>query len=116
MERVAVKRPKQCHGNEHFQKHANGCRPARPLCRWMRRVQPQRRACECGAYHFPHRFGSGRCQHPERMELYVYGPIPEDDLVEREAIQFAGDEERPSGVYLRAEGNYLEATGSDTPF
>jgi hypothetical protein len=42
--------------------HAPGCRPARPLCRAMRRVQPSRRPCTCTAYPFPHRTTSGACR------------------------------------------------------
>lgn len=52
----------------HFDKcfahgHKKDCRPGRPLCRWQRRIRPQRRKCECGGYHFPHRHGSGCCVH-----------------------------------------------------
>lgn len=40
-------------------KHAAGCRPARPLCRWQRKVQEAKYGpCSCPAYHFPHRRGS----------------------------------------------------------
>ena len=46
----------------------SGCRPARPLCRAMRRVQPSRRPCYCGVYHFPHRAGSCKAQE-NRMNL-----------------------------------------------
>lgn len=43
--------------------HTRNCRPARPLCRWMREAgQPEKYGpCECGAYPWPHRRGSGRC-------------------------------------------------------
>lgn len=52
---------KNCHGNEHRQFHARGCRPARPLCRLRRRLRENRRVCVCDAYLFPHRHGSGVC-------------------------------------------------------
>jgi hypothetical protein len=59
---------------QHFDKcfsetgHHKDCRPARPLCRWMRRKRANRRKCECGGYHFPHRAGSGCCVlNPERV-------------------------------------------------
>lgn len=41
--------------------HKRGCRAARPLCRWRRRI---RGVCNCGAYHFPHRLISGACGNP----------------------------------------------------
>jgi hypothetical protein len=46
-------------------RHVKGCHPARPRCRWMRKVQEQRRVCKCEAYLFPHRVGSGWCGKPE---------------------------------------------------
>jgi hypothetical protein len=55
-------------------RHKSGCRPARPLCKLMRLVQPQRRPCDCGAYPFPHRTGSGLCGSPERMEAELHKP------------------------------------------
>lgn len=59
------RRPAHCHGPDAERaKHAAGCRPARPLCRFMRRVRDDRRVCGCGAYHFPHRHGSGQCGNP----------------------------------------------------
>jgi hypothetical protein len=42
--------------------HLPGCRAARPLCRWRRKVQPKYRVCRCDAYHFPHRSGSLACK------------------------------------------------------
>jgi hypothetical protein len=60
MGRAAVRR---CHGTTH---KAN-CHPARPLCKARRRASAKYRTCECGAYHFPHRLGSGNCGHPERI-------------------------------------------------
>ena len=41
--------------------HVKGCRLGRPLCRWRRATNPKRRVCECPAYWFPHRIGSGLC-------------------------------------------------------
>lgn len=46
--------------------HVVGCHPARPRCKFMRRVQPQRQVCNCDAYLFPHRAGGGHCGKPER--------------------------------------------------
>lgn len=38
--------------------HRKGCRPGRPLCRWMRKKQAAKySACFCGFAHFPHRRG-----------------------------------------------------------
>jgi hypothetical protein len=34
-----------------------GCRPGRPACRAMRRVQESRRPCRCSFVHYPHRAG-----------------------------------------------------------
>lgn len=102
--------PEVCYGNEHKQHHAFGCRPGRPLCRWMRKVRPKRRPCFCGAYHHPHRAGSGRCGNPEKLAEWVYGPLPDEEL-EREAIEQEPTSDRPSGVY--AVVGFDEATGSD---
>ena len=55
-------------------RHKPGCRPARPLCKLMRKVQPQRRVCFCGAYWFPHRAGSDNCGKPEALWDIVYAP------------------------------------------
>jgi hypothetical protein len=44
--------------------HAKGCRPGRPLCRFMRTRCENRKPCGCDAYHFPHRKGSGQCGNP----------------------------------------------------
>lgn len=56
------------------------CRRGRPLCRRPdRKARDQR--CTCGAYHYPHRSGSGRCvDNPngqDRMNALVYGPESE---------------------------------------
>lgn len=69
-------RPEVCYGPAPHQ-HAKGCHPARPLCRWMRRVQPQRQMCDCGAYHFPHRRGSGACGDPMKAERYYFKGDPQ---------------------------------------
>jgi hypothetical protein len=39
----------------------------------MRKVQPQRQVCECGAYPFPHRKGSGGCGDPLKAERFYFG-------------------------------------------
>ncbi len=59
-------RPKSCYGPDAARaRHAVGCRPARPLCRFMRQAQKAKYGvCGCGAYHFPHRRGSGQCGNP----------------------------------------------------
>ncbi len=54
--------------------HVSGCRPGRPLCKFRRMERENRRVCHCGAYHFPHRYGSGRCGDAEWMEMFVHGP------------------------------------------
>ena len=72
-------------------RHVKDCRPARPLCKWMRKVQPQRRVCHCDRYHFPHRFTSGRCGDIEKMWDFAYGPDWRDDRDERLAIQTEGE-------------------------
>ena len=45
---------RRCYGDT---RHAKGCRPGRPLCRWMRRVSVKHRVCRCTAAHYPHRAG-----------------------------------------------------------
>jgi len=40
-----------------------GCRLGRPLCARQRRKTKKYRPCTCQAYHYPHRHGSGRCEH-----------------------------------------------------
>lgn len=52
-----------------------GCRRGRPLCR---RTDSQRNlTCQCCAYHYPHRLGSGRClanpKGAERMNELAWG-------------------------------------------
>lgn len=65
--RKACDCPAQCWGPKREQ-HAIKCRPARPACRWRRR---ERGLCECVAYHYPHRSGSGRClEGPHGAERY----------------------------------------------
>ena len=55
-------------------RHKSGCRPARPLCKLMRMKRDNRRPCDCGAYPFPHRNGSGPCGKPQHLWAEVYGP------------------------------------------
>lgn len=74
-------RPKKCWGPEASQ-HAEGCRASRPLCKWMRRKRPDRSACCCSAYHFPHRFSSGACGSLEKQWERIYGPIEKNSLEE----------------------------------
>jgi hypothetical protein len=50
-------KPERCHATASKEYHCAGCRPARPLCRWMRRRQEQRRPCTCEAQPWPHRAG-----------------------------------------------------------
>lgn len=55
---VSTPRPTRCHCSVSAgEKHAAGCRPARPLCRWMRRRADYRRPCRCSALPYPHRAG-----------------------------------------------------------
>lgn len=57
--------PRSCFGPDAARAHhARGCRPGRPLCRFMRVRRDNRRPCGCDAYHFPHRKGSGQCSNP----------------------------------------------------
>jgi hypothetical protein len=55
----------RCHKGTHVRR----CRKARPLCRERRKESENRKPCECAAYSFPHRNGSGHCGHPERRML-----------------------------------------------
>jgi hypothetical protein len=52
-----------------------GCRRGRPLCR--RADNPRNLTCQCCAYHYPHRLGSGRClanpKGAERMNELAWG-------------------------------------------
>lgn len=41
----------------------------------MRAKNPYRRVCTCGAYHFPHRFGSGACGAGGTFGLPGYGVV-----------------------------------------
>ena len=63
-----MKPSSRCWGREKH-KHRPGCRKGRPLCRW-RRGAP----CECGAYHYPHREGGGRCGDIEALNTWLHGP------------------------------------------
>ena len=53
-DKVKHSRCHHTHGHEH---HVCGCRPARPLCRRMRKRQSQRRVCRCDFVAWPHRAG-----------------------------------------------------------
>lgn len=55
-------RPAQCYCNRNEEHHKKGCHPARPLCRWMRKRSKKYTACNCDAYHYPHRPGSRACR------------------------------------------------------
>lgn len=55
-------------------KHAVGCRPGRPRCYWNRKKNKKWKICECGAYWFPHRKGSGLCR--VGLNAVAYGPDP----------------------------------------
>jgi len=55
-------RPGKCVHTRERERHAVGCRPARPLCARMRLRRPNRRPCACAAYWFPHRSGGGACR------------------------------------------------------
>lgn len=57
--RKAAECPPKCWG-ERREQHAIKCRPARPACRWRRKAMGYV-TCECPAYPFPHRVGSGSC-------------------------------------------------------
>ncbi len=48
------------------EKHRAKCRKDRPLCRWRRASYAVKKVgvkgpCQCTAFHFPHRPGSGDC-------------------------------------------------------
>lgn len=47
----------------------------------MRQKKANQKKCTCGAYHYPHRSGSGLCGSPEKMWDLCYGPPPEEDEV-----------------------------------
>jgi hypothetical protein len=51
-------RPAKCRcDTEGREVHRKGCRPGRPLCRWMRRRNPKQALCNCQHVHYPHRAG-----------------------------------------------------------
>jgi len=58
---VAMKRAKCWGPDARRAVHAPGCRQARPLCRFRRGATSKYHVCNCGAYWFPHRLGSGAC-------------------------------------------------------
>jgi hypothetical protein len=45
----------------------------------MREKKANQAKCSCGAYHYPHRKGSGLCGNPERMWALAYGPNLEEE-------------------------------------
>jgi hypothetical protein len=56
----AVRRPCPCGRKD--------CRPTRPRCRLSRLKSATYQQCLCSAYHYPHRYGSGRCVgHPDHV-------------------------------------------------
>ncbi len=75
-------RPKCCYGAAPSQ-HAAYCRPGRPRCRWRRR---EAGICSCGAYHYPHRTGSGRCGNLEAQDHHAHGPASEARALAYEAL------------------------------
>lgn len=62
--------------------HCRQCRPGRPCCKFRRAELAAKRAkverplppCDCPAYKFPHRQGSGICGDPDAFAAKVYGP------------------------------------------
>ena len=73
---VPKRRKQTCYGNEHIgYKHAPDCRRGRPQCAAMRKTNPKRKPCGCDAYHYPHRYGSGRCCNPFRQ---IMDEVPDD--------------------------------------
>ncbi len=62
-------------------RHCKRCRPGRPLCRWSRAQLAAKRAgsekpippCDCPAYKFLHRPGSGICGDRDAFAAKVYG-------------------------------------------
>lgn len=65
---------KVCWGHGENGVHVKACRPGRPLCK-MRRKGPKYGPCECGAYPFTHRTGSGFCGKPERLWALLDQPL-----------------------------------------
>ena len=64
-------------------KGKRGCRPGRPLCSEMAKKTTRYSVCGCDGYHFPHRWGSGRCRHHpdgnERQWAYFAGVEPANE-------------------------------------
>ena len=54
--------------------HAARCRPGRPRCWWQRKAS-YGPTCDCGAYGYPHRKGSGPCGDPEAMYRMLSRPL-----------------------------------------
>lgn len=55
----------KCYGNQYAYHHNKQCRPGRPLCKKARRAAGQE-TCECPAYRFVHRKGSGECYYGKK--------------------------------------------------
>lgn len=70
--------------------HARGCHPKRPRCRWRRQANQKWKLCNCGAYHFTHRRGSGRCLNGKNLEAqwrHLYGDEAVDAWLASEQAQ-----------------------------
>jgi hypothetical protein len=79
------KRPR-CYGTHEHPVHAKGCRIGRPACP-MRRKEAGHITCDCPAYPFPHRAGSGICNPLKRNEA-MWGPTPAAEVLELPAMEF----------------------------
>ncbi len=76
--------------NQH--NHATGCRPGRPLCRWMRKKQRDKYGvCECGAVPWPHRRGycvGGAAYRYMVADVFDLRGVHLDRALEDEAFNF----------------------------
>jgi len=53
----------------------------------MRKRKSNQQVCNCEAYHFPHRYGSGKCGHPERIDIeWLDAMYPKLTPEQREAV------------------------------
>ena len=57
----------------------------------MRRVRHDRAPCDCGAYHYPHRRGSGACRRPELAYTSPEGLAAQAELAELRARWRSGE-------------------------
>ena len=82
----------KCFGNGTAAHHAKGCRPGRPLCRWMRAMTEKYSVCLCPVYPWPHRRGSRLCGKAgrERMNELVWGRGERGDDDAREGLEDGG--------------------------